>query len=96
MTQDILLVEIAHDVATLTMNRPGKRNAMCDELLTALDRFFVKPPKGVKAITVQVLIFQSTRAAMRKAQCAIHAIGTLSWIGSNMAVCQWYQRWKVQ
>lgn len=52
MTQDILLVEIAHDVATLTMNRPGKRNAMCDELLTALDRFFVEPPKGVKAVVL--------------------------------------------
>ncbi len=50
MTQDMLLIDIEGGVATLTMNRPGKRNAMCDELLAALDRFFTTPPEGVKAV----------------------------------------------
>ena len=50
MVKDMLLIEQADGVATLTMNRPGKRNAMCDELLEALDRFFAAPPDGVKAV----------------------------------------------
>jgi (methylthio)acryloyl-CoA hydratase len=37
-------------VATLTMNRPAKRNAMCDELLAALEAFFTAPPEGVRAV----------------------------------------------
>ncbi|WP_420395111.1 crotonase/enoyl-CoA hydratase family protein [Nioella sp.] len=45
---DILKIEIEDGIATLTMNRPGKRNAMCDELLHAIDAFFTKPPEGVK------------------------------------------------
>lgn len=49
MAEDILLVEIDDGVATLTMNRPGKRNAMCDELLHAIDAFFSNPPEEVKA-----------------------------------------------
>jgi enoyl-CoA hydratase/carnithine racemase len=30
------------------MNRPEKRNAMCDALLDEIDAFFSKPPEGVK------------------------------------------------
>lgn len=52
MPQDVLLVDVSNEVATLTMNRPGKRNAMCDELLEALDRFFSAPPEGVKAVVL--------------------------------------------
>lgn len=50
MTQDILRCEITDGIATLTMNRPGKRNAMCEELLEAIDAFFSAPPKDVKVV----------------------------------------------
>lgn len=46
----VLLVEIDGPVATLTMNRPAKRNAMCDELLNAIDGFFSNPPEGVRVV----------------------------------------------
>ncbi len=49
-TTDILKVEIDGPVATLTMNRPGKRNAMCDELLEQIDAFFAAPPEGVRVV----------------------------------------------
>ena len=53
MADDILLVDISGDgIATVTMNRPGKRNAMCDELLDAIDAFFSNPPKEVKAVVL--------------------------------------------
>ncbi|MEP3046173.1 MAG: crotonase/enoyl-CoA hydratase family protein [Roseibium sp.] len=52
MTEQILEIDIQDGVATLTMNRPNKRNAMCDELLDAIDAFFTKPPEGVKAVVL--------------------------------------------
>ena len=52
MSDPILKVEIVDGIATLTMNRPGKRNAMCDELLEAIDGFFSAPPAGVKAVVL--------------------------------------------
>ena len=53
MTDDLLTIAISDDgIATLTMNRPGKRNAMCDELLNAIDAFFTNPPEGVKAVVL--------------------------------------------
>lgn len=39
MTQPILTISTEDSVATLTMNRPDKRNAMCDALLEAIDGF---------------------------------------------------------
>ena len=49
MTQDSMLnVDIEDSIAILTMNRPAKRNAMCDELLAQIDAFFAQPPEGVK------------------------------------------------
>lgn len=50
MTEPVLKIEIDDRIATLTMNRPHRRNAMCDELLEALDTFFSKPPEGVKVV----------------------------------------------
>jgi enoyl-CoA hydratase/carnithine racemase len=47
---DMLKIEIEDGIATLTMNRPGKRNAMCDELLHAIDAFFSNPPEAVKVV----------------------------------------------
>jgi enoyl-CoA hydratase/carnithine racemase len=35
-------------VATLTMTRPHKRNAMCDGLLEAIEAFYAHPPEGVR------------------------------------------------
>jgi enoyl-CoA hydratase/carnithine racemase len=48
MAADILRIDVDGPVATLTMNRPDKRNAMCEELLEALDGFFSSPPKDVR------------------------------------------------
>ena len=49
-SSDMLLVTTDGPVATLTMNRPAKRNAMCDELLEALEAFFSNQPEGVRAV----------------------------------------------
>jgi len=48
MTDTILNIDISDSIAVLTMNRPAKRNAMCDELLVAIDAFFSRPPKDVR------------------------------------------------
>ena len=50
MTSEILKIDIEGPIATLTMNRPGKRNAMCDELLDAIDGFFSAPPEEVRVV----------------------------------------------
>jgi len=53
MADEILEVALSDDgIATLTMNRPDKRNAMSDELLAALDGFFSAPPASVKAVVL--------------------------------------------
>lgn len=49
MSEPVLKVEIEGDIATLTMNRPAKRNAMSDELLEKIATFLSRPPKGVRA-----------------------------------------------
>ncbi len=50
--EEMLTVEIEGPLAILTMNRPNKRNAMCDELLDALDAFFSKPSEGLRAVVL--------------------------------------------
>lgn len=50
MSNKHLEIEISDTIATLTLNRPGKRNAMCDELLAEINAFFSNPPKEVKAV----------------------------------------------
>jgi len=52
MSTPILEIDIVDGIATLTMNRPDKRNAMCDELLAAIDGFFSAPPPQVKAVVL--------------------------------------------
>lgn len=47
---DIVQVEVDGPIATLTMNRPGKRNAMCEELLEAIAAFYDAPPKDVRVV----------------------------------------------
>ena len=50
---DMLKIEVKDGgIAVLTMNRPGKRNAMCDELLEAIDGFFRKVPDGVRVVVL--------------------------------------------
>ena len=46
------MLDVAIDgaIARLTMTRPDKRNAMCEELLQALDAFYSAPPEGVRAV----------------------------------------------
>jgi enoyl-CoA hydratase/carnithine racemase len=47
---NMLLIDIDGPIATLTMNRPDKRNAMCDALLDCIEAFFAKPPEGVRVV----------------------------------------------
>ncbi|WP_286196967.1 crotonase/enoyl-CoA hydratase family protein [Tropicibacter sp. R15_0] len=47
---DILNIQVDDQIATLTMNRPGKRNAMCEELLHALEEFYFNPPEGLRVV----------------------------------------------
>ncbi|MEZ5752007.1 MAG: crotonase/enoyl-CoA hydratase family protein [Paracoccaceae bacterium] len=44
----MLEIAIEGPLATLTLNRPDKRNAMSDALLAQIDAFFSAPPAGVK------------------------------------------------
>lgn len=48
MATPLLKVDIEDHIATLTLDRPDKRNAMNDTLLTEIDAFFRAPPKDVK------------------------------------------------
>ncbi|MBX2838428.1 MAG: crotonase/enoyl-CoA hydratase family protein [Gammaproteobacteria bacterium] len=43
-------LDIDGDIATITFNRPEKRNAMNDALIEELDAFFSDPPEGVNAV----------------------------------------------
>lgn len=43
-----VLIDIDGPIATLTLNRPDKRNAMSDALLAELGAFFEAPPEGVR------------------------------------------------
>lgn len=52
MTDPVLKIDVTEGIATLTMNRPAKRNAMCDDLLAAIDGFFSAPPKDVKVVVL--------------------------------------------
>ena len=50
MSEPVLKIEARGEIAVLTMNRPDKRNAMCDALLQAIDAFFLNPPAEIKAV----------------------------------------------
>lgn len=50
MTAPLLKIDIDGTIATLMMNRPDKRNAMCEALLNALDAFFSAPPAQVRVV----------------------------------------------
>jgi enoyl-CoA hydratase/carnithine racemase len=46
----MLKISVEGTIATLTINRPNKRNAMCEALLDDLDAFFSNPPKQVRVV----------------------------------------------
>lgn len=46
----MLGIDIDGPVATLTINRPEKRNAMCEELLAGLDAFFSAPQNDLRVV----------------------------------------------
>lgn len=50
MQSDIVKIDVSDQIATFTMNRPDKRNAMCEELLDEIDTFFSAPPKDVRVV----------------------------------------------
>lgn len=52
MTDDVVKVTVDGAVATVTMNRPDKRNAMSDTLLKGLSDVFFDPPEGVRVIVL--------------------------------------------
>lgn len=47
---DYLDVSVDGRLASLTMNRPHKRNAMCDGLLAEIAAFYGAPPQGVRVV----------------------------------------------
>lgn len=49
---DVLLVRDKGAIAHLTLNRPEKRNALNDDLVSALDAYFTAVPESVRAIVV--------------------------------------------
>jgi enoyl-CoA hydratase/carnithine racemase len=52
MSDPMLKISVEGTIATLTMNRPDKRNAMCEALLGDLDTFFSNPPKEVRVVII--------------------------------------------
>ena len=50
MPEPMLKISVEGTIATLTINRPNKRNAMCEALLDDLDAFFSNPPKQVRVV----------------------------------------------
>jgi enoyl-CoA hydratase/carnithine racemase len=45
--------DIEGDIATITFDRPEKRNAMNDQLISELDTFFSAPPEGVSVVILR-------------------------------------------
>lgn len=49
---EALLLRVDGDVAVLTINRPDKRNAINDAVLSSLRDFFSAPPEAVRAVVL--------------------------------------------
>ncbi|MGB0658966.1 MAG: crotonase/enoyl-CoA hydratase family protein [Mangrovicoccus sp.] len=50
VSKDYLDYEADGQIARITLNRPHKRNAMCDGLLAEIDDFYTNPPEGVRVV----------------------------------------------
>lgn len=48
----LIQINIANGIATVTMNRPAKRNAVSNAFIEALGAFFFDPPRAVKAVVL--------------------------------------------
>ncbi len=51
--EDVMRVDVKDDITTLTFDRPERRSAMDDRLISTLDAFFRKPSKGVSAVILR-------------------------------------------
>ncbi len=52
MTPPLVELELADHIATITLARPDKRNAMNDALLADLERALIAVPEGIRAIVL--------------------------------------------
>jgi len=50
---NVTRIDIDGDIATMTFDRPEKRNAMNEDLIADLDAFFSAPPEGVNAVILR-------------------------------------------
>lgn len=50
MSSSLLHINITDEIAYLELNRPDKRNAMNDDLLHAIGRFFESPPAHIRVV----------------------------------------------
>lgn len=48
----LIQINIANGIATVTMNRPEKRNAVSNASIQELGAFFFDPPRAVKAVVL--------------------------------------------
>ena len=51
-TDDVLSVRVEDDVAYLCLTRTEKQNALNDQVISALDRFFSNPDKAVRVVVL--------------------------------------------
>ncbi|MEO0937738.1 MAG: crotonase/enoyl-CoA hydratase family protein [Pseudomonadota bacterium] len=49
----MIRIDVDGDIATLTLDRPDKRNAVNDALIAELDAFFSRPPEGVHVVILR-------------------------------------------
>lgn len=50
--QKPVLIRRSGEIAIVTLNRPEKRNALGDDMVSLIDAFFSRPPEGVKAAVI--------------------------------------------
>jgi enoyl-CoA hydratase/carnithine racemase len=51
-SSELLQIERRDNIAVLRLNRPDKRNALCDQLVDDLGDFFSRPPDGVAVVVL--------------------------------------------
>ena len=88
-------VELQDAVAIVHLTRPAKRNALNDETVFLLERWFSRPPEQVKAVVlvgdiifVRDLISRSSRSAASPKACSIRARGIAPSSRSSSAHCR--------